>query len=334
MSDKIVKIEELKALVSKKLETNGIIKTEADIIADVLVNGDARGVRSHGTIRLEHYVNRIQKGGINLKAKYDFKLTAKSAGIMNADGGMGHIGMYKAMEQGIKVAKETGLCAISVQNTSHCGALSYYVDMALKNGLISMIFVNTDKCVAPFGGSGAFFGTNPIAFGFPGINHRILIDMATSEVAFGKILAARETNTEIPSTWGVDEVGAPTTDPHKVVAVTPMAAYKGTAIATVVEGFVGMFTGAFGPHIVSMYGDLDKFRNTGGFIFVMDPNIFGDGKSYLNNIDKIFEELKAFKPAPGVKSMTVAGEPEELRYQKSLKYGVTIYQNVYDFIKQ
>lgn len=335
MADLMIKIDELKSLVVKKLTSAGVLPEQSNCVADVLTHADARGVRSHGTIRIEHYCNRIKKGGINLNSHFTFTPVAKAAGILDADGGMGHYGCTLAMKEAITRVKETGIYAVSVKNSSHCGALSYFAEMAINAGLASMIMVNTDKCVVPFGAGEAYFGTNPIAFGFPGKKHRILIDMATSEVAFGKIFAAREKGEAIPPTWGVDASGTPTTDPNKVVYVTPMAAHKGTSIALAIEGFTGLFTGAFGPHIISMYGDhaLNQLRNTMAFMLVVDPGIFGGKDAYLSNTDKMFEELHALRPAPGVSKVFVPGEPEDLRHSDALKNGCPVYENVLNFLK-
>ena len=98
---------------------------------------------------------------------------------------------------------------MGIRNNSHCGALAYYVQMALNAGMAAMVMVNTDACVVPFGGRKAFFGTNPFAFGFPGKKESILLDMATSEVAFGKIFYAREKEQPIPAGWAVGFPGEP-----------------------------------------------------------------------------------------------------------------------------
>ncbi|MGL5956000.1 MAG: Ldh family oxidoreductase [Brevinema sp.] len=333
MADITIPYKELVQKTVHQLEKAGLSYHESLVVADVLAHGDARGIRSHGTIRLEHYLNRIKRGGINLHAHYTFKLTSKSCAIMDVNGGMGHVGMEKATREALKLVKETGIFAVSVQNASHCGALSYYINIALEEKIIAMVLVNTDKCVVPFGAQTSYFGTNPIAFGFPGNKHRILIDMATSEVAFGKILAAQESGTEIPKTWGVDSQGLSTTDPFKVTAISPMAGYKGTAIATMVEGFTGFFTGIFGPHITAMYGDLDKYRDTGGFLFFMDPKVFGTADTYFQSTDRLFEEIKNIAPISGTPPLVVAGEPEDLRYQESLKNGVIIYESVYKILE-
>ncbi|MGL5721352.1 MAG: Ldh family oxidoreductase [Brevinema sp.] len=335
MPDVLMKLEELKVLVAKKLSSVGVDEIQSERVADALVYADARGTRSHGTMRVEHYCNRIQKGGINLKSRFEFTPVAKAAGSLDIDGGLGHYGVYLAMKEAIAHVKDTGIYAVSVKNSSHCGALSYYAEMAINAGFPCMVMVNTDKFVVPFGSGSAYFGTNPMAFGFPGKNHRILIDLATSEVAYGKILAAREKNEAIPIHWAVDEEGNPTTDPHKVVAVSPMAAHKGTALAIAIEGFTGLFTGAFGPHIVSMYGTdtLDQCRNTMAFILLVDPSIFGGHDNYLLNTDKMFEEIHNLRPSKGLDHVFVPGEQGDARYQKSLEEGCPVYENVLKFLQ-
>ncbi|MGL4981828.1 MAG: Ldh family oxidoreductase [Treponemataceae bacterium] len=335
MADVIIQLNELKSLIEKKLVTYKIAQEQAACVADALVHADARGVRSHGSIRVEHYCNRIKSGGINVDSQFQFTATAKAAGILNADGGMGHYGTTLAMQEAIKRVNETGIYAVSVQNSSHCGALSYYAQMAIDNNLLSMVMVNTDKCVVPFGAAEPYFGTNPIAYGIPGKKHRILIDMATSEVALGKVIAARAKNEQIPATWGVDKNGIPTTDPYKVVFVTPMAGHKGTAIALAIEGFTGLFTGAFGPHIISMYDEkeLSKTRNTMAFVLLINPAIFGSPEAYLQHTDQLYEEMKNLRPAPNIKTVYVPGELEDIRYEDSLKNGCAVYESVLNFLK-
>lgn len=334
MSDVTISIDELKSLVVKKLTSVNVSKNEANIIADVLVHADARGVRSHGTIRIEHYINRIKSGGINLNAELEVRDTAKCSATLDSKGGFGHTAMHFSMTEAIKrVRSDGGIFAILIENSSHCGALSYYVDMALEHKLISMVMVNTDKCVVPFGAASDYFGTNPMAFGFPGNNHRILADMSTSQVALGRIFTAREDEETIPLTWGVDENGVATDDPFKVKYVSPLGGYKGTALAMAVEGFTGFFNGAFGPYLSLMYGDLDKRRNLSGMIFLMDSDTFSKKETYLKSVDQMFNDIKKLKPADGFEQAFVPGEIGDNNYKKSLENGVHVYANVYNFLK-
>lgn len=332
MSDIKINITDLKELIIKKLCEVNMNKEDAETVADVLSYADAIGVRSHGTIRLEHYCERIKAGGINLNIQFNLKFNKKNSILMDAEGGMGHCAVKFAMKNTIEAAKENGICVTLIKNVSHCGALSYYSKMALNEKLISMVLVNTDKCVVPFGGAEPYFGTNPICYGFPGKEKDILIDMATSEVALGKVLAAREANKEIPSSWGVDENGVPSTNPNKVVYLSPMAGHKGTALAAMVEGFTGLFTGAFGKRVNPMYAELDKYRNISTFIMVINPDLFGDAEGYLLNTDMMINDIKNTKKSSLVDEIYYSGEIETIKYADSIKNGVSIYENVYKFL--
>lgn len=334
MSDVVVDIDELKSLVVKKLISVNVNEDEAAIVADVLVHADARRVRSHGSIRIEHYINRIKSGGINLNADLEVCDTSKGCATLDSKGGFGHTAMQFAMSKAIeKVRRDGGIFAILIENSSHCGALSYYIDMALEHKLIAMVMVNTDKCVVPYGAANDYFGTNPMAFGFPGNKHRILADMSTSQVALGRIFTAREDEETIPNHWGVDENGVATDDPFKVRYVSPLGGYKGTALSMAVEGFTGFFNGAYGPYLSLMYGDLDKYRDLSGMVFLMDSDSFGKKDVYLQSVDTMFEDIKCLKPADGFSEVFIPGEIGDKNYQKSLENGVSVYRNVYNFLK-
>lgn len=331
--DKVIHENELRELVNKKLQEVGLNAKDSEIVADVLIHADMRGVRSHGTMRLEHYCARIKAGGINLDSKYNFEKTASAAGVLDADGGMGHVAANIATDIGIKQVKETGIFAIAIKNSSHGGALSYFCQKAMEAGMIAIAMVNTDKCVTPFGSAEGYIGTNPIAFCFPGKKNSILVDMATSEGAFGKIFVAKEKGTSIPKSWAVDAEGVPTEDPNKAVNLLPFGAHKGTGIALAIEALTGVGFGAFGPYVVPMYGDfMDKHRNCSGFYIFIDPNIFGGGDSYYTNIDKMIDEIHALKPAVGIDKVLIPGEIESNNEAKAKKDGFPVYENVYKFL--
>lgn len=331
--DKIVPENELRQMVSKKLQSVGLNADHSDIVADVLTNSDMRGVRSHGSMRLEHYCERIKAGGINLDAKYSIEKTATAAAVLDADGGMGHVGANIATAAGIKMAKETGICAMAIKNSSHAGALSYFGEQATRAGLIAMLMVNTDKCVTPFGSAEGFIGTNPIAYCFPGKKHNLILDMATSEGAFGKIYAAKEKGESIPDNWAVDADGNPTTDPNKALYLLPFGRHKGTGMALTIEAFTGVGFGAFGPHVVPMYGDsMNVTRNCSAFFMFMDPGIYGRCDDYYASLDQMIDELHALKPAKGIDRVLAPGEIEQANEARARKEGVPVYENVYKFL--
>lgn len=334
MADVIVSYDQLRELCRNKLTQVGVNPEQAEVVADVLVHADLRGVHSHGVLRTEHYVKRIKEGGINPNANITVKDTGPASAIVDGDDGFGHVIAKKAMEYAIELAKKSGIGMVGIVNSSHCGALSYFVNQAAEENLIGMAMTHTDKVVVPFGGAKPFFGTNPIAYGFPAKQNKpVILDMATSNVAFGKVLHAREAGKPIPEDWGVDENGVPSTDPHQVNALLPFAGAKGYGMAMVVEVFSGLLVGAaYGPHVVPMYGDYNKKRKLGHFVCAINPAMFTDPQVFLENMDSMISEIHETQPAAGFDRVIVPGEPEQLREEERLEKGIPVTETVYNYL--
>lgn len=335
MEDIFIDEKELRTLVIKKLAGAGLNEPHAETVADVLVHADLRGVRSHGIIRTEHYVKRLNSGSLNKTPALAFKKLRPGAGLLDADDGMGHVACIEAMDKACELAKDTGIAMVGVENGSHCGALSYFLIRAIDKGMIGMAVTHTDKCVAPYGGSKAFFGTNPIAFGFPTRKHQpVILDMATSNIAFGKILHAKEQNSSIPDDWGMDGDGNPTTDPHKVEAMTPFGGYKGYGISLVIDVLTGVLLGAqYGPHITAMYGDYDKPRKLASTMIAIDPETYTGLDRFMSQMDAMVDDIHAQPVAPGFDSVKVPGEIEWHNERVNRENGIPILPTLYDYLK-
>jgi len=335
MATVTIQAEEAKQLVIKKLIEAGLNEGHAEKVAEVLVHADLRNVNSHGVLRTEHYVNRLQAGGINPDAQISFQSTGPVTGIVDGDDGFGHVIGDVAMDHAIEMARNNGVGMVTVMNSSHCGALSYFVQKAADAKLIGVAMSHTDKIVVPFGGKTSFLGTNPIAYGVPAKTKKpLILDMATSNVALGKILQAREEGKEIPEGWGVDENGASVTDPNKVVALSTFGGPKGYGLSVIVDVFSGLLAGAaFGPHIGKMYDDLDKKRKLGHYFCVINPSFFTDIDLFLEQMDRMMEELQQVPPAPGGERVYVPGEIEQLHEARNLEQGITIASSVYEFLR-
>ncbi|QDI92109.1 ureidoglycolate dehydrogenase [Salicibibacter halophilus] len=327
---------ELKEKVIAKFIANGVRKDEAEVIADVLVHANLRGVDSHGVLRVEHYIKRIKAGGLNIEADPAIEKTSDHTCIYDGDNGFGHVNSKRAMDEAIVMAKTSGTGAVAVKNSSHCGALSYFVQQAAKENFIGIAMSHADKIVVPFGGAESFFGTNPIAFGFPTKEENpVVLDLATSNVALGKVLNAREKGEEIPEGWGVDLEGDDTTDPHAVTSLTPFGGPKGYGLAMVVEVFSALLTGsAFGPHISKMYGDYDQYRGLGHFFMVINPEHFVSTHSFLSQMDQMVKEMRAVKPAESFDRVMAPGEPEMLEEIRRAENGIPLPQHVWDYLNE
>ncbi|MBP1950496.1 ureidoglycolate dehydrogenase [Virgibacillus litoralis] len=334
MADIIVQEKELKSLVVKKLTEADVSEEHASVVADVLVHADSRGVSSHGVLRTEHYVRRMNEGGMNPNPEFKVEDRGKTAALFDGDNGMGHVITKKAMDKAIDLAKENGIGMVGIVNSSHCGALSYFAEQAAKEEVVSMVMTQTDSAVVPFGGSEPYFGTNPIAYGFPAKNNKpIILDMATSNVALGKVLHARETGKSIPDSWGVDTNGNPVTDPTLVKNLLPIGGPKGYGLALTVDVLSGILTGsAFGTNIASMYGDYNNYRRLGHVILTVDPGLFIEKDHFLENIDNMIDELHQLEPAEGFKSVMVPGEPEQLKEEERLNSGIPVPKSIYEYL--
>jgi len=333
MDEITVSDQQLTKLVIDKLVKVNIPEEHAEVVADVLVHANLRNVNSHGVMRMKQYIDRIISGGLNTDPKITVEKTGPVSAMVDGDNGMGHVVAKRAMETAINLAKENGAGLVGAMNSEHCGALSYFVELAAKEDLIGIGTTNANKLVAPFGGAEPFFGTNPIAYGFPSANNPpVILDMATSNVAFGKILHAREKGESIPNSWGINSEGQPTTDPNEVSVLLPIAGPKGYGLGLVVDVFSSILTGSpFGPHIRSTL-DFENLRNLGHFFVAINPEMFIGIDQFKKQMDDMIESLHKQKPAKGFDRVLVPGEPEQTIHNKRLKEGIPIVKSTYEYL--
>lgn len=330
-----VSIKELYQLIEEKLIKAGLEKEDAQIVAEHLVSADASGVHSHGAVRVDYYVERIAKGGINLDPTITFEKTGPSTGIVHGDNGMGQVIALNALNHAIKMAKQTGIAAVGIKKMSHSGMMGYYARKAAKNDLVALSMCQSDPMAVPFGGTQNYFGTNPLAFAAPRKdNEPVVFDMATTVQAWGKILDARSKDQKIPNTWAVDEKGQPTSDPHAVQGLLPIAGPKGYGLMMMIDILSGMLLGLpFGKHVSSMYSDLTKGRDLGQFFLLLDPQKFTDTDMFKENIETMVQELHEIPAAEGFQQVYYPGEINQLNLNSAKQEGIFIAENIYEYLK-
>ncbi|MDW0117872.1 ureidoglycolate dehydrogenase [Sporosarcina thermotolerans] len=327
--------DELKDLIKTKLHKAGLKEEHADVAADVLTFADERGIHSHGAIRVEYYAERIAKGGMNVNPDFKFEKTGPATGVFHGDGGNGHTAAKLAMDEAIKMAKESGVAIIGVKDISHSGAISYFTNQAASADLIGFSVCQSDPMVVPFGGAEPYYGTNPIAFAAPSSDGRMItLDMATTVQAWGKILHARSKNESIPNTWAVDGNGEPTTDPLKVNALLPISGPKGYGLAMMVDVLSGILLGLpFGNKVSSMYEDLSAYRKLGQLHIVINPAFFTGLTSFKNDITQSMEDLNQIKPAPGFSKVLYPGQNNDVVIENYKENGIEIVDDIYEYLK-
>lgn len=329
----IVDKVKLQKIISDKLHSAGLKRNDADIMSDVLVFAEQRGIHSHGTVRVEYYSERISKGGITIEPNIKVEHTGPCSLVVDGDNGSGMVLNKIATEEAIKMAKKNGVAVAGVKHMSHSGAISYYTKMAAEEGLIALSVCQSDPMVVPFGGADIYYGTNPISFSVPSKGKTLNFDMATSVQAWGKILDMRSRNESIPDTWAVDDTGKPTTDPYAVKGLLPISGPKGYGLMMMVDMLSGVLLGLpFGRAVSSMYADLSKGRDLGQLHILINPKFFGDEELFLKNVSLVMEQLISIKPAQGVERVFYPGEIADIEQERTDREGINIVDDIYEYL--
>lgn len=306
----------------------GVPLTDAALLADALVAADVHGTSTHGISRLNIYIRRIQAGLINPKA--DLMVVRERGGVLalDAGNGLGQVQTLKALDRMMPLARAHGVAAATISHSQHFGAVSYYCNRMAAEGFILFAVTNCEPAMSPEGGSQAFFGTNPIAASFPtGKGFPLKVDMATSIVARGNIIAANKQKKPIPAGWALDLDGRPTTDAAEALkgTVLTMAGHKGYALALMVEAFAGVLSGAaIGSEIGSMYKDMDRPQNVGHFLCLFDVSAFMPKEEFISRMDRTIDAIKGCRKRPGVEEILVPGERSDRIAQENLSNGIPI----------
>ena len=297
---------------------------DARYIADTLVEANYRGIDSHGVIRLPAYHRRVEAGLVRPDA-VPVVTTDRALVAVDAAGAAGQLAARAAVGQLAAAARDHGTASATVRGSAHFGAAGYYARALAADGLVALVMTNSEPVVVPHGGREALLGTNPLAFAAPTAGAPVSLDMATSTTAMGKVMVAQAAGTAIPPEWGVDERGAPTTDPDRVTALLPAAGPKGYGLAFLVEALCGVLAGAaVGSGIGNMYTDFTKPQDVGHWMLAIDVAAVRPLADFTSAMGQLVDAAHAVPPAPGHDGVLVPGEPEERTRARRLIGGVPL----------
>jgi LDH2 family malate/lactate/ureidoglycolate dehydrogenase len=324
----------------------GISAEDAAQAADVLATSDLRGIDSHGVARLHTYFEMLELGRINPRPNIRMVREKHSVATIDGDNGLGLVVAPKANAIAMDKAEQHGSGWVSVCNTNHFGIAGYYPLQALKRDLIGWAMTNTTKLVAPLGGAERMLGTNPIAIAFPGYKEPpIVIDMATSAVAYGKIEIALRKKESVPKGWIVDRDGRDTTDPQNMIdggAQLPLGSekelggHKGYALAAMVDILCCVLSGAnWGPFappfaLRQEIPERSAGKGIGHFFGAMQIDGFIDKDEFKKQIDEWIRIFRNTKPAPGTGGPLIPGDPEREAQAIRNKEGIPLIKPVVD----
>jgi LDH2 family malate/lactate/ureidoglycolate dehydrogenase len=327
--EKKVNLEALRQFCVSLFVKLGVEEEAAGIIADGLLEADLRGVSSHGLLRLPIYVKRMELGLINNRAAPFIVSETGATAVMDGDHGMGQYVAFRAMDLAVSKAGKAGIGAVGVRNSTHFGVSARYALQAAEKGQIGIVLSNTTPLMAATGGAKRLIGNNPLCIAVPARGRApIVLDMACSNVAIGRIqLAARE-GREIPLGWGLDKEGLPTTNPLAVLdmgLLEPAAGYKGYGLALLIDILAGVLTGSgFGEEVTPLYFDFVNRQMTGHFMIALDIGSFIDRDLFFSRLGRLTEAVKNSPRAPGVDEILLPGEIEERKRLRHLEEGLSL----------
>lgn len=332
----IIPAEELRSFGESVLTKVGVSEQHAKETADILVDANLKGIDTHGIYLCDLYARRLKQGLINPTPWFRFEKRREGVGILDADFSLGQPATLEAARRAVELAKAAGVGVVTVKNSNHFGAASFYGEYCAGRDCIGLVMSDGECDVIPFGGREKFLGTNPLCCCVPAEKPPwFCMDMATSEVAFGKVRAAAEAGETIPNNWAVDRQGKPVTDAKEAYAVVPMSGAKGFAIGLMLEILSSRLTGMpYGPHIVRKFDDWENRAFMGHYIQAIDISAFCPVDEFLKRMDELIQELKSQPTAEGVEEILVPGEPEWRTKKKREKEGCPIREEDANLLRQ
>jgi len=322
-----VSADRVREFIAQAFRSVGMRERDANDVAALMTRADLLGADGHGIFRLPQYLRRIRAGGINLQPMIRVEQERGATALINGDNGMGHLVVKQATELAIAKAKTHGIGWVGCKMSNHAGPASLYAGMVADAGLVGIYFaVGSANHMAPWGGIELLLSTNPIAVAVPAKDGPpIVLDMATTVAAYGKVKIKAQKNEPMPEGWMIDKQGQPLTDPRRSAEglLLPIGGYKGYGLSLMIGLLAGTLNGAaMGRDVVDFNKDDRSTTNTGQAIAAIDISAFGDKDTFLAAVDHLVAELHESKTLPGVDRVRVPGEGSAASVEKRSKEGI------------
>jgi LDH2 family malate/lactate/ureidoglycolate dehydrogenase len=312
-ANQYIEHERLTQFAKAVYQSTGMNEEDALLTADTLVQAELWGHSSHGLLRLAWYYARLQSGAMKPISNTSLLVDSNAIALMDGADGVGQVVAKRAMLESVERAKKHSVGIVSVRNSNHFGTCMYFTRMGAQNGCISILMSNAGPNMAPWGGRKKKIGTNPWSIAVPAGKHgAVVMDMANSGVARGKIYLAQKRRQSISSDWAIDKDGKPTTDPQAAIEgfILPMAGHKGYVMGVMVDILSGVLSGS--SFLDQVHGPYDPVNRSGAGHFIVSLNVaaFQPLKEFELRIDEYIRSLKDVPLAEGHEQVYFPGEME------------------------
>src|SRR6202521_6195481 len=328
-SQPLVRIAEIDGFITRALVSAGVPLEDASQVAALMAEADARGGDAHGVFRLPQYVKQIQSGAVNPRPNIRVVSSQAGTALVDGDNALGHLVMKRAAELAIEKARQCGVGWVGTRRSNHAGPAQLYPRMVAAQDMIGMYFcVGNANLLPPWGGTEALLSTNPIAIAVPALRHAaIVLDMATTNTAFGKIRLKAQRGEPMPEGWMIDRQGKPLTDPKRASEgfLVPIGGPKGYGLALMIGLLAGTLNGAaFGRDVVDYTVDSNTASNTGQAIVALDIATFADVQTFKQQVDELWEVMKSSPTLPGVDEVRLPGERSAQVSRERMAHGLPL----------
>jgi hypothetical protein len=319
----------LERFIASAFERLGFALAPAELIARLITEADLQGSDGHGVIRLPAYAKRIQAGGINRDPKLRVVEERAAMAVVDGDNGMGHVVVSYAVDLAIAKAREAGVAWVNTRYSNHAGPASLYARRALDEDMIGIYFaVGNANHLPPWGGMDLLLSTNPIAAAIPAASEpAVVLDMATTVAAYGKVKAKAKRGEMMPEGWMIDRQGRPLLDPTLADEgfLLPIGGHKGYGLALMVGLLAGTLGGAaMGREVIDFNADFVSVTNTGQAILMIDVRAFGDPAQFKQAVDRLVRDLRGAQRLPGVERIWLPGEQSHERRERNRLEGIAL----------
>ena len=324
-----VKAQKLEDFTARAFQAVGIPVKDSTSIAELMVRADLQGSEGHGVFRLPQYIRRIKGGAVNVKPRIHVEREAAGMALVDGDNGMGHLVMRFATEKAIEKAKSAGVAWVGVKWSNHAGPASLYAGMPLEHDMAGLyLAVGNANHLPAWGGLDMLLSTNPIAVAVPaGDEAPIVLDMATTVAAYGKVKTKAQRGETMPEGWMMDRQGRPLTDPNRASEgfLLPIGGYKGYGLALIFGLLAGTLNGAaMGRDVVDFNADDSTPTNTGHVIVAINVEAFLPVAEFKQSVDALVRDLRQSERLPGVDRIRLPGEGSQAARIDRAKNGIPL----------
>jgi LDH2 family malate/lactate/ureidoglycolate dehydrogenase len=307
----VVSSDELTSFVEKLLMAVGTPPAEAHIVAAALVDADIEGLPSHGMMLLPMYLDRIAAGSVNPAARGKIVSDTGTQIVLDGENGLGHVLAEQAVKLVVERAQTKGMAVVAIRNAFHFGAAGRFAREIALHGCAGIVMANTRPLLPAPGGAERIVGNNPLAIAVPTTEEPIVLDLALSAGAMGKIRLAESQRRPIPEGWAATDEGVPTTDPAAAIKgmLLPAAGAKGFGLAVMIDLLAGgLSSGAIGDAVQPLFGDMSKPYGCSNLFVAIDIAGFRPLDEFAEQASKFGKKVRSSRRAPGAGDIRMPGD--------------------------